>query len=169
MPIPPRTVTPSLLQVDAILKRLSGSAAVEEVLRFLRSEHPHLAWIGVYRVDGPDLRLDAWQGDRPTEHTTIPIDRGLCGRAVRDNATVLVADVAAEPEYLACFLETRSELIVPIRRDGRPIGEIDVDGTTLGAFDRTDAAFLERVAEKLAPVVGASGAGAGAPSSPPPP
>src|SRR5690348_16195177 len=133
MPIPPRAVTPSLLQIDAIRLRLSGTAATAEVLRFLRQEFPHFAWIGVYRLDGPLLRLDAWQGDRPTEHETIPVGQGLCGRAVRDNATVLVDDVGKEPDYLACFLETRSELVVPIRRNGVPVGEIDADGTVLKA------------------------------------
>jgi len=150
MPIPRRAATPSLLQIDAILMRLTGASALAEVLRFLRSEFPHFAWIGVYRVDGPLLRLAAWQGDAPTEHETIPVGRGVCGRAVREGRTVLVGDVSADPDYLACFLETKAELVVPIRSHDSIVGEIDVDGTTLHAFDATDADLLERVATKIA-------------------
>ena len=121
----------------------------------------------MYRLeDSRTLVLEGWDGDQPTEHTRIPIERGLCGQAVREGRTVVVADVSAAPEYLACFLDTRSEIVVPIRAGGKIIGEIDVDGTARNAYDASDARFLEAVAEKLAPLLAAGG---GVPSPPGPP
>ncbi len=155
MPIPPRRATPALLQVDAILARLSGEAAATEVCRFLRSEFVHFDWVGIYRRDGPALTLLGWEGRAPTEHTTIPIERGVCGRAVREGRTVVVEDVSRDPDYLACFLETRSEIVVPIRSAGEIVGEIDVDGRELKAFDASDARFLEAVAARLGPLTAA--------------
>jgi L-methionine (R)-S-oxide reductase len=150
MTLPARQVIPTLLQVDAILGRLAGNEALTEVCRFLRSELVHFRWVGVYRLDGPLLRLVAWSGEQPTEHTTIPVGQGICGRAARENATIVVNDVRAAPDYLACFLETRSELVAPIRAGGAVIGELDVDGNEVGAFDATDARFAEQLSAKLA-------------------
>jgi len=156
--VPPRASTPALLQLDAILDRLSGRQALAEVCRFLRHTFPHYPWVGVYRVEGTDLVLDAWDGAQATEHTRIPIERGLCGQAVREGRSVIVDDVRTDPNYLACFLETRAEIVVPIREEGRVVGEIDIDGNTVNAFDATDRRFLETVAAKLGPAVERSGA-----------
>ncbi|HZY70797.1 MAG TPA: GAF domain-containing protein [Thermoplasmata archaeon] len=153
MSVAPRRREPALLQVRAILGRLQGREALQEVCRYLRAEFSHYRWVGVYERDGSELRLAAWDGDRPTEHTTIPIDRGVCGRAVRENRSVVVPDVKADPDYLECFLETRSEIVVPVRVAGVAVGEIDIDGTEVGAYDRTDAVFLEAVGELIAPLV----------------
>ncbi len=159
MTVPPRAVTPSLLQVDAIVARLAGHAAIEEVCRFLRDSFPHYRWVGVYRLEGDSLVLDAWNGPSATEHTRIPIAKGVCGRAVRENRSVVVDDVRASPEYLACFLETRSEIVVPIRDGPRVVGEIDIDGNEVSAFDDSDRTFLERLAPKLAGAVVHAAAG----------
>ena len=153
MTVQPRAVTPSLLQVDAILSRLDGRAALQEVCRFLRDSFPHYRWVGVYRIQGTTLVLDAWDGPAATEHTRIPIERGICGQAAREDRIVVVDDVRASPNYLACFLETRSEIVVPVRGSGRVIGEIDIDGNEVGAFDRSDAEFLGLVAAKLSSAV----------------
>lgn len=158
MSVAPRRREPALLQVRAILGRLHGREALQEVCRYLRAEFAHFAWVGVYEREGDELRLVAWDGDRPTEHATIPVARGLCGRAVRENRTVVVADVAADPDYLQCFLDTRAEVVVPIRVAGQPVGEIDIDGTEVGAYDGSDAAFLEAVAGLIAPSVGVGSA-----------
>jgi L-methionine (R)-S-oxide reductase len=161
--VSPRAVTPTLLQIDSVLSRLQGRAALQEVSRFLRESFRHYRWVGVYRLDGATLILEGWDGPAATEHTRIPLERGVCGRAAREDRTVVVADVRTSPEYLACFLETRSEIVVPIRASGAVVGEIDIDGNEVGAFDASDAAFLERVAGKL------SGAVAKAAGEPPPP
>jgi L-methionine (R)-S-oxide reductase len=156
MSVSPRAATPALLQVDAILTRLSGRPALQEVCRFLDESFRHYRWVGVYRLEGTTLVLDAWEGPAATEHTRIPVDQGICGQAVRENRSVVVADVRSDPSYLACFLETRSEIVVPIREGGTVVGEIDIDGNEVGAFDASDRTFLERIADKLGAAVRAS-------------
>jgi L-methionine (R)-S-oxide reductase len=158
MSVPDRRARPALLQVDAILSRLQGRQALAEVCRYLVHEFAHYPWVGVYRLDGTTLVLDAYEGPEATEHVRIPLDRGLCGQAARENRTVVVDDVRAAPEYLACFLSTRSEIVVPIRDGGTVVGEIDIDGHQVKAFDATDQRFLERLAEKLAGAVRKSAA-----------
>jgi GAF domain-containing protein len=149
MPVRDRQATPSLLQIDAVLARLTGAAALAEVCRFLRQEFRQYRWVGVYRLDGATLVLEGWNGEAPTEHTRIPLAQGICGRAAREGRTVMVDDVRTAPEYLSCFLETRSEIVVPIRSPSGILGEIDIDGTEVGAYDESDRRFLEQVAEKL--------------------
>jgi L-methionine (R)-S-oxide reductase len=156
--VPARAQMAAWLQIDAILSRLPGRPALQEVCRFLRQSFPHYPWVGIYRLDGTTLVLDAWEGPQATEHTRIPIDRGICGRAAREGRTVIVDDVNADPSYLACFLETRAEIVVPIRHEGRVVGEIDIDGNTVKAFDVSDQRFLDGVAAKLGPAVEKSGA-----------
>jgi len=151
--VPPRAATPALLQIDAVLGRLKGRAALAEVCRFLRSSFRHYRWVGVYRLDGGTLVLEAWDGPAATEHTRIPVGQGVCGRAARENRTVIVDDVRADPEYLACFVETRAEIVVPVHDGAAVLGEIDIDGTAVGAYDASDRQFLEEVARRLIPAV----------------
>ena len=150
MPVRERAVTPSLLQLEAIVSRLHGAAALSEACRFLRHEFPQYRWVGVYRLEGTTLVLDGWDGEQATEHTRIPLDRGVCGQAAREGRTVIVGDVRESKEYLACFRETRSEIVVPIRDGARVVGEIDIDGTEVGVYDASDQRFLERAAATLA-------------------
>jgi L-methionine (R)-S-oxide reductase len=80
----------------------------------------------------------------------IPVGQGICGKAARENRTVVVDDVRAAPEYLACFLETRSEIVVPIHSGGSVVGEIDIDGNEVKAYDSSDDRFLSAVAARVA-------------------
>ena len=108
-------------------------------------------WVGFYMLDPEDenvLVLGPYRGV-PTEHVRIPVSEGICGAAVAQGQTVIVEDVSADPRYLACSLETRSEIVVPIRARGRVVGEIDIDSHTLNAFGADDRSFLENCAEVL--------------------
>lgn len=162
MNVPSPRASEALREVEAILGRRSGTDWLTEVCRFLRRSFPQYRWVGVYRLEGSTLVLDGWDGPAATEHVRIPIGNGVCGRAAREGRTVLVDDVRAAPEYLACFLETRAEIVVPIRTADTVLGEIDVDGNEVRAFDGSDQLFLERVAEQLTGVL-ASGPAAGGP------
>lgn len=150
MPVRPIQSTPSLLQVDSILTHLTGIEALGEVCRFLRDEFRHYRWVGTHLRDGDTLRLTAWAGPQETEHVAIPVGEGICGKAAREDRTVIVDDVRAAPEYLACFLETRSEIVVPIRAGGTVVGEIDIDGNEVKAYDASDERFLTAVAQRVA-------------------
>ncbi len=82
----------------------------------------------------------------PTPHVRIPVNQGICGAAVASGETVIVDDVSADPRYLSCSIETKSEIVVPIYAHGKVIGEIDIDSHDAGAFSEADRVFLEEVA-----------------------
>ncbi len=133
--------------------KLDRDAKLRAVVRAVKDAAPHYSWVGIYLVDGTELVLHNFIG-RPTPHVRIPIDRGICGAAVRENATLVVDDVNTDPRYLACSVETRSEIVVPIRdASGRPTGELDLDSDEKAAFDARDREALERVASLLGGVV----------------
>jgi GAF domain-containing protein len=150
----PRQTTPALLQVGAILQHLGGADALQEVCRYLRAEFTHYAWVGIYGLEGETLKLLGWDGPEATEHVEIPLGQGVCGRAARERTAVVVDDVRAAPEYLACFLTTRAEVVVPVMNGERVLGEIDIDGDQVKAFDASDARFLGEVAKKIVAPLG---------------
>lgn len=129
-------------------------AAAQRAVELLHDRFGHYDWIGIYWVDGngSDLVLGPWIGPEATEHTRIPIGSGICGAAAASGQTEIVDDVDADPRYLACFSSTRSEIVVPIFDGGQVVGEIDIDGSDLAAFDDTDRLFLEEIAALLAPL-----------------
>jgi GAF domain-containing protein len=136
----------------AIAEASDPEPATQRVVELLRARFGHYDWVGIYWVDGPDLVLGPWSGPQATDHTRIPIGTGICGAAAASGQTEIVPDVEADPRYLACFATTRSEIVVPIFDGGTVIGEIDIDGSDLDAFDETDARFLEEVAALVAPL-----------------
>lgn len=113
-------------------------------------------WVGIYLVEGDELVLRAWSGPAPTEHVRIPLDQGICGWAASTGETVIVDDVSQDERYLQCFLNTRSEIVVPIKRGATVYGEIDVDGDLIGAFGERDRRLLEAIAGELAALIAAS-------------
>jgi GAF domain-containing protein len=109
---------------------------------------PHYDWVGFYMLAPDDramLVLGPFHG-APTEHVRIPVAQGICGAAVAQGETIVVDDVAADPRYLACSIETRSEIVVPIRVHGEIVGEIDIDSHTPAAFGAKDRSFVEECA-----------------------
>ena len=128
------------------------AAAAQRTVELLHDRFTYYDWIGIYWVEGSDLVLGPWVGPEATEHARIPIGTGVCGAAAASGQTEIVPDVDADPRYLACFASTRSEIVVPIFDGGEVIGEIDVDGSDLDAFDEMDARFLEEVAALVAPL-----------------
>ena len=92
--------------------------------------------------------LGPFQG-RPTVHTSIPVGKGVCGAAAVSKKTEVVPDVADATRYLACSLETRSEIVVPVIKGGAFWGEIDIDSDRPNAFSADDVEFLGAVARLL--------------------
>jgi GAF domain-containing protein len=107
------------------------------------------SWVGIYLLDGNELVLGPFEG-KPSPHTRIPVGRGICGAAAAEKATIIVDDVNADPRYLACSVDTRSEIVVPIMAGNEVLGEIDIDSDRLAAFDAADRKLLESVAALLA-------------------
>lgn len=137
-----------LSTLESTLKAARGKEAREAIVKELNRNVPSYSWVGIYMVQGNDLVLDAWAGPAATEHTRIPIGKGVCGFAAKAGRTEIVSDVSKDPRYLQCFLSTKAEIVVPIFRDGRVVGEIDIDSDQLGAFSSLDREFLEAVAKK---------------------
>jgi L-methionine (R)-S-oxide reductase len=146
------TYRSALEAVDRIVNREAGAGDVlRKAVGVLAERFEHYSWIGVYLVEGADLVLGPWQGPEATEHTRIPIGQGICGAAAASGRTEIVGDVNADDRYLACFVSTRSEIVVPISFGGKVVGEIDIDSDEPSAFTDADRAFLERVALLLSP------------------
>jgi GAF domain-containing protein len=120
-----------------------------DVVNILHRERPHFHWVGVYLLQGKELVLGPYVG-KDTLHMRIPLDQGICGAAASTGQTLIVDDVNADPRYLACSLETRSEIVVPIKRQGQVLGEIDIDSDQPAAFTHLDRELLEAVAAMLA-------------------
>jgi L-methionine (R)-S-oxide reductase len=139
----------SLATIDRIAER--GEDVLQQVVDVLHDDFEHYSWVGIYLVEGDDLVLGPWRGPQATDHVRIPVGQGVCGAAAASGETEIVADVDADPRYLACFPSTRSEIVVPIALDGRVVGEIDIDSDRPAAFEEDDRAFLERVASLIAP------------------
>jgi L-methionine (R)-S-oxide reductase len=134
----------------AIHEASDAERAIAAAVRALKQEMPDYTWVGVYLLDGNELVLGPFVG-KPSPHTRIPLGRGICGAAAAEKATIIVDDVNDDPRYLACSIETRSEIVVPIMLDSEVLGEIDIDSDRLAAFGQKDKGLLEAVAARLAP------------------
>ena len=108
-------------------------------------------WVGFYLLkagDGPGaevLELGPFVGSM-TPHTRIPLNQGICGAAASSGKTVVVDDVNSDPRYLACSIETKSEIVAPIFVNGAVVGELDIDSHTPAAFSADDRRLVEHCA-----------------------
>ena len=106
---------------------------------------PAINWTGFYFAQGRELIVGLFQGKPAC--VRIAFGRGVCGRAAADRLTVVVPDVNAFPGHIACDAASRSEIVVPLVRESRLIGVLDVDSPEIGRFDHADRLGLERIAE----------------------
>jgi GAF domain-containing protein len=125
-------------EVTALVQ--SANSAQELMQRMVKLLHERMLkynWVGFYLLESgaepPMLVLGAFEGAM-TPHTRIPLDQGICGAAASSGQTVVVDDVRADPRYLACSLETKSEIVVPIFANGKVVGELDIDSHFSAAF-----------------------------------
>lgn len=108
-------------------------------------------WAGFYMLEGETLILGPFQGKPAC--IEIPVGRGVCGTAVAQNATQLVDDVHKFPGHIACDCASNSEIVVPLRRDGKVIGVLDIDSPVFARFSQADRDGLEKFAELLEKVI----------------
>lgn len=147
----------ALLRAEPIVRALHAAfcrdATRAELLQLaasrIRAAGPPYTGVYLYMLHGSDLVLEAFDG-RPTEHTRIPVGTGVCGRAVALKQDINVADVTQDRDYLACSIETRSELVVLIRRHDEILGQIDIDSDVPSAFDEKEERAVREVADALA-------------------
>jgi L-methionine (R)-S-oxide reductase len=134
---------------QAIQQAASHTDAMQRAVAILKEDMPDYGWVGIYLLDGEELVLGPFLG-KPSPHIRIPLGKGICGAAATQKATIVVDDVDADPRYLACSLETRSEIVVPILKGTQVLGEIDIDSDKKAAFGPADRELLEETAALLA-------------------
>ncbi len=124
------------------------------ICKLLRDNIPHYDWVGFYFKNGDksELKLGPFAGE-PTEHTIIPFGRGICGQVAESNQNFVVPDVSAQDNYIACSLNVKSEIVVPLFKDGENIGQIDIDSESLDPFTEEDERFLEFINREVAKIL----------------
>ena len=143
--------------MDSTEKQKKYENLIEQVKAFAESERDEIAlmanvaaiihdtfhfwWTGFYRVVGQELVLGPFQG--PVACTRIKFGRGVCGTAWKEKRTIVVEDVEEFPGHIACSSASRSEIVVPIFRDGEVVAELDIDSEKLATFDEIDKKYLE--------------------------
>ena len=142
-----------LKDVDNIVDRgRDATDVIDQIVALLHDRVSHYNWVGVYVLDGDELVLGPFRGT-PSPHTRISLTSGICGAAALHQKTIIVPDVNADPRYLACSLETKSEIVVPIMDGPNCLGEIDIDSDQHDAFSDADRLFLEAVAARIVPAM----------------
>lgn len=137
------------------ISELEGAAPtakdlMEGVCRLLHERMLKYSWVGFYMLEPgaqpPVLVLTAFVGAM-TPHTRIPLNQGICGAAASSGKTIVVDDVSKDPRYLACSLETKSEIVVPLFVKGQVVGELDIDSHFPAAFGPEDQKLIQHCAE----------------------
>ena len=137
-----------IAQADALISGVPHRIAnLANVSALIFDTLDGLNWAGFYLLKGETLVLGPFQGKPAC--IEIPISRGVCGAAVRENRSQLVPDVHAFKDHIACDSASRSELVVPLRRDGAVFGVLDLDSPSLARFTEADRIGMERLAAVL--------------------
>ncbi|WP_270089448.1 GAF domain-containing protein [Sphingobacterium sp. SYP-B4668] len=130
-------------QIEALLNGESNLIANLANISAALKEQFGFFWVGFYLVDGDELVLGPFQG--PVACTRIKKGKGVCGKAWQLDETLIVPDVEAFPGHIACSSLSKSEIVLPLRKDGRVIGVLDIDSDSLDSFDKEDAIHLEKI------------------------
>jgi L-methionine (R)-S-oxide reductase len=128
----------------------SAKVLMPAICRLLHEKMLKYNWVGFYMLEPgakpPMLVLETFLGAM-TPHTRIPLNQGICGAAASSGKTVVVDDVSKDPRYLACSLETKSEIVVPVFVRGEVVGELDIDSHFAAAFGHEDQELVQYCAE----------------------
>lgn len=120
------------------------------ICELLESNVSYYNWVGFYFKNGDknELKLGPYVG-APTDHIIIPFGKGICGQVALSNENFVVSDVSAQDNYLACSINVKAEIVVPIFVNGKNIGQIDIDSNTINPFTNADESFLESVCTQV--------------------
>lgn len=143
-------------QVSVILSntKLDVDSRLTELCELLRTNISYYDWVGFYFAnhEARTLHLKAYAGEE-TDHTVIPFGKGICGQVAVSNANFVVPDVKGQDNYIACSITVKSEIVIPLFKDGINIGQIDIDSNVLDPFTPEDEIFLKWVNEAVAEVL----------------
>jgi GAF domain-containing protein len=133
---------------------LDTTHKLTQVCEALQASIEYYNWVGFYFAnhEAQTLHLKAFAGE-PTDHTVIPFGKGICGQVAVSNENFVVPDVAAQDNYIACSITVKSEIVVPLFKDGKNIGQIDIDSHTPDPFSKQDELFLEWVNVQVAEIL----------------
>lgn len=128
-----------------------GKELQEKVVQLLDEKVDYYNWTGFYFMNDEkqQLKIGPYVGEK-TDHTTIPYGRGICGQVALSGQTFEVPDVHAQDNYLACSIATKSEIVVPIFKDDKLIGQLDIDSHVADPFTPEDHEVLEFVCKMVA-------------------
>ncbi len=120
------------------------------ICELLESNVSYYNWVGFYFKNGDknELKLGPYVG-APTDHIIIPFGKGICGQVALSNKNFVISDVSAQDNYLACNINVKAEIVVPIFVNGKNIGQIDIDSNTINPFTNADESFLEFVCTQV--------------------
>jgi len=135
-------------------KQQSINERLQQLCDFLQTKIAHYDWVGFYFAnhDTQTLHLQTFAGD-PTDHTTIPFGKGICGQVAVSDKNFVVGDVHAQDNYIACSIHVKSEIVVPLFKNDKNIGQIDIDSRLLNPFTEADERFLEFVNSEVAKIL----------------
>ena len=135
-------------------KNLSVDERLLAVCQLLETNVSYYNWVGFYFRNGDkqELKLGPYVGE-PTDHTIIPVGKGICGQVAVSNKNFVVPDVSAQDNYIACSITVKAEIVIPIFVDGENIGQIDIDSNTPDPFTEADERFLEFVCKEVAKIL----------------
>jgi len=127
---------------------------LHQICTFLNETIDYYDWVGFYFRNGDkeELKLRTYVGEE-TDHVIIPFGKGICGQVAVSNENFVVPDVQAQDNYIACSFSVKSEIVIPLFKDGENIGQIDVDSETSNPFTEKDERFLEFVVSEVAKVL----------------
>jgi L-methionine (R)-S-oxide reductase len=136
---------------EIISTPLSKEEKLLQICTLLENRVSHYNWVGFYFRNGEkeELLLGPYIG-APTDHVKIPFGKGICGQVAVSNQNFVVPDVADQDNYIACSVNVKSEIVVPLFVNGKNIGQIDIDSNTLDPFTEADERFLEFVNQEIA-------------------
>ncbi|WP_062054451.1 GAF domain-containing protein [Aquimarina longa] len=124
------------------------------ICKLLNDSIDYYNWVGFYFKNGDkeELKLSTYVGEE-TDHVIIPFGKGICGQVAVSNQNFVVPDVQAQDNYIACSLTVKSEIVIPLFKDGENIGQIDIDSETPDPFTEKDERFLEFVNQEVAKIL----------------
>ncbi|GAA4273101.1 GAF domain-containing protein [Aquimarina gracilis] len=133
---------------------LSVTDRLHEVCILLKENVSYYDWVGFYFKNGDkeELKLRTYAG-LETDHEIIPFGKGICGQVALSNENFVVPDVKAQDNYIACSIDVKSEIVIPLFKDGKNIGQIDIDSDTADPFTEKDERFLEFINQEVAKIL----------------
>lgn len=137
--------------IDIIDTNTFTEKTLQDICDYLKNEIDYYDWVGFYFKNGEkqELKLAQFAG-KSTEHTIIPFGKGICGQVAVSNKNFVVQDVTEQDNYISCGFDVKSEIVIPIFKNGENIGQIDIDSHHVSPFSEKDEELLEFVCKKVA-------------------